>query len=68
MKGNPIVETATNSAAVAAVASPVWLPWLHTASEITATVAPILGALWLTVQIISKITEIVQKWKHRENQ
>ncbi|PQZ43375.1 hypothetical protein CQ059_05440 [Brucella pseudogrignonensis] len=67
MKGNPIVETATNGAAVAAVASPVWLPWLHTASEITATVAPILGAIWLIVQIISKVTEIVQKWRHRED-
>lgn len=61
MKGNPVVENTTTAAAVAAVASPVWLPWLHTASEAAATVAPFLGVVWLLVQIVAKIVETFRK-------
>lgn len=61
MKGNPVVENTTTAAAVAAVASPVWLPWLHTASEVAATIAPILGVVWLVVQIVTKTVEMFRK-------
>lgn len=48
-------EAITDTGAVAALASPLWLPALHTASEIAALVLPILGAAWLAVQIVLKL-------------
>lgn len=48
-------EIITDTGAVAAVVSPVWLPALHTASDVAALVLPILGATWLAVQIILKL-------------
>jgi hypothetical protein len=53
-------EFATDVGATAALTSPVWLPWLHTASEFAALMFPILGGLWLTVQIIVKLTQVVR--------
>lgn len=44
-------KIATDVGAVAAVASPVWLPALQTISEVAALIVPILGALWLSIQI-----------------
>lgn len=49
------MDNTTNAVAATAVSIPVWLPWLQTTSEIAATVAPILGAVWLVVQIWAKI-------------
>lgn len=51
------MDTLTTTVAAGAVASPVWLPWLTTASEYAAVIAPILGALWLTVQIVVKVRD-----------
>jgi len=48
-------EIITDAGAVAAVASPVLLPWLHEVSEFAALVLPILGAVWLLIQIGMKI-------------
>ena len=59
--GNNPLENATTAIAASAVASPVWLPWLHDASQVAATVAPLLGAVWLIVQIIAKVVEIFRK-------
>lgn len=48
-------EIVTDTGAVAALTSPVWLPALHTASEFAALILPILGATWLLLQIVLKI-------------
>ena len=48
-------ETITDTGAVAALASPLWLPALHTASEVAALILPILGASWLVIQIGLKL-------------
>lgn len=44
-------EMITDTASVAAIASPWWLPVLKTTSEISAIMLPILGAVWLITQI-----------------
>ena len=41
----------TAPAAVAAVVSPWWLPILHSTSEAAALILPIIGVLWLVIQI-----------------
>lgn len=51
-----LMDNATTAAAAGAIASPIWLPWLQTASELAAVIAPILGVIWLLVQIWSKIS------------
>lgn len=48
-------EHVTNWMAGLAVLSPFWLPWLQDVSTIAALLLPILGGLWLLVQIWSKI-------------
>ena len=55
------MDTFNNGSAVAAVTSPIWLPWLEAASQIAAIVAPILGVAWLAVQIWSKITLTIKE-------
>lgn len=40
-----------NSIAGAAVASPLWLPTLSDVSELAALLLPIVGFLWLVIQI-----------------
>lgn len=57
-QGKELLDNATTAIAASAVASPVWLPWLQTASQVAATFAPILGAIWLLVQIWAKISEV----------
>jgi hypothetical protein len=44
-------KIASDAAAAAAVVSPLWLPWLHQASELAAMVVPILGAILLVIRI-----------------
>ena len=44
-------KVATDVGAVAAVFSPFWLPTLQAVSEVAAMLVPILGAVWLTIQI-----------------
>lgn len=45
------VVTVTDVGAVTALVSPIWLPTLQEVSQIAALVLPILGALWLLIQI-----------------
>ena len=45
------VNIITTPTAVAAVLTPWWLPVLQTISEAAALALPILGVLWLTMQI-----------------
>lgn len=56
------MESANKGAVVAAVTSPWWLPALHTVSDVAALVLPILGVLWICVQIVVKIYQV----KHRK--
>lgn len=51
-------ENLTTAAAGAAVVSPFWLPSVQHLSELASITLPILGALWLIVQIIAKIIEV----------
>jgi hypothetical protein len=53
-------EVITTTGAVSAVASPWWLPSLQTISDTAALVLPILGVLWLIVQISVKLCGV---WK-----
>ncbi|AIK68529.1 hypothetical protein Lo5R7ANS_59 [Mesorhizobium phage vB_MloP_Lo5R7ANS] len=55
------MDNTTAAVAVSAVSSPVWLPWLHAASDGAALIAPILGTVWLVVQIVSKAREMLRK-------
>lgn len=48
-------EIVTDTGAVAAVISPWWLPVVHQVSDVAALTLPILGALWLIVQIAIKV-------------
>lgn len=54
-------EVVTDTGAVAAIASPWWLPVLHDVSQIAALLLPIAGVIWLTVQIVAKIRETSRK-------
>lgn len=49
------IETANKAAIVTAVSSPWWLPLLQHTSEAAALILPILGVVWLLVQIGIKI-------------
>jgi hypothetical protein len=48
-------EMVTDTGAVAAIASPWWLPTLHDVSQAAAEWLPILGGIWLGVQIVTHI-------------
>jgi hypothetical protein len=54
----------TSAAAGAAVTSPWWLPQLHHISVFAAELAPILGALWLLLQIVVKLWSIFRNCKY----
>jgi len=60
------MENTTTAVAASAVTAPFWLPSLQSASEAAATIAPILGVLWLIVQIASKSIETYKKFKERD--
>lgn len=49
------METITDVAAVSAIASPWWLPYLKFASEEAALLLAPAGLLWFVVQIVAKI-------------
>jgi hypothetical protein len=51
-------EIVTDTGAVAAIVSPWWLPALHSVSDVAALVLPILGVLWLCLQIVVKIHQV----------
>lgn len=46
----------TNALSVAAISSPWWLEKLQDVSQVAALLLPILGGLWLLVQIFSKLS------------
>ena len=48
-------EMITDTASLVAIASPWWLPLLKQTSEIAALVLPIMGVIWLGVQIGFKV-------------
>ncbi|MBD9511927.1 hypothetical protein IB265_34830 [Ensifer sp. ENS10] len=62
------MEHTTTAVAASAVTTPIWLPWLQTASETAATIAPILGLVWLLIQIFAKSIETYQRIKDRKNE
>ena len=47
-----LMANATTGVAAAGVTSAAWLPHLRAASEVAGMLMPILGAIWLTVQIV----------------
>jgi hypothetical protein len=49
---NEALDRSTDTVAAAAVVSPFWLPILQDVSGIAALIVPILGAIWLVVQIV----------------
>lgn len=50
-------EKVTTYLAAGAVVSPAWLPILRDVSNVAGLLLPILGVIWLVVQISSKIRE-----------
>jgi hypothetical protein len=46
--------------------TPFWLPSLTQVSQVAATITPILGAIWLTVQIVSKTADWIKKRNAKE--
>lgn len=50
-------EIVTDTGAIAAIASPWWLPALHQVSDVAALLLPIAGVIWLVVQIVVKIQQ-----------
>lgn len=56
-----IVDNTTTGVAALSITSPIWLTWLKTTSEISAYAAPILGAVWLVVQIWAKIKTTLER-------
>lgn len=56
------------SAAAAAITSPWWLPALHEGSQIAAEALPILGVVWILVQIGAKIFTTAQHKKDNEDE
>ncbi|NPU64592.1 hypothetical protein HL667_06245 [Bradyrhizobium sp. 83012] len=48
-------ENVTNGTAVGALTSYFWLPSFHSISSACAEIAPVLGALWLLLQITLKL-------------
>lgn len=60
-------ELANGGIALGAATSPAWLPALQTASVVAGILLPILGAVWLSVQIYIKIAEFRRKRKLEAN-
>lgn len=58
MDTHTIANDVTNVAAGGAIVSPWWLPAIAGVSEFAAIILPILGAIWLAVQIWAKVTEV----------
>jgi hypothetical protein len=51
------LDNATTAAAGAALSSPFWLPVLEDLSSASALLLPVLGAIWLIVQIMVKMID-----------
>jgi len=55
--GSGINDTITATGASAAITSPWWIPTLEDVSVYAAEFLPILGAIWLVVQILVKLMD-----------
>lgn len=51
----------TSAGALGAIASPLWLPTLQGVSDMAAMILPILGVLWLLVQITLRLLRYVRE-------
>lgn len=58
---NPTVEALKGAGGLAAVASPWWLPVLQTVSQGAALILPILGVVYLVMQMTDWIRKRKQK-------
>jgi hypothetical protein len=56
-------EKASAAVSVAMISTPVWKVWLQNISETAALIAPLLGCLFLGLQILLKILEISSRGK-----
>lgn len=52
-----IADRITNTVAAGAVASPWWLPSLEGVSQTAALLLPVIGVIWLVLQIVTKIMD-----------
>lgn len=56
-----VIDHVTNTASVGAVTSPWWLPHLADVSVRAAALLPILGCLWILVQIVTRLYAVSKK-------
>jgi len=50
-----LFDRVTTGVAAGSLASPFWLPWLQTVSDVAALLLPIFGLIWLVVQILTRL-------------
>jgi hypothetical protein len=50
-----LFDRVTTGIAAGSLASPFWLPWLKTVSDVAALLLPIFGLVWLVVQIATRL-------------
>lgn len=50
---DPIIQKVTSGIAAGAAISPWWLPALKSASEVAGMLLPLLGVVWLIVQMVA---------------
>lgn len=53
---HPVLDNVTTASAVGAITSSYWIPKLAEVSDICGHLAPILGVIWLLMQIYYKVT------------
>jgi hypothetical protein len=58
-----MVDRATNAVAGAAVVSPWWLPSMTEVSHAATIALPILGCVWLLIQML---TWAIKQWRNRD--
>lgn len=63
--GNTMTDHTTAGIAAGAVVSPIWLPFVQDASNAAALIAPLLGTIWLIIQIAGKLLDIRDKLKEK---
>lgn len=61
MGGLTVSDHLTTAGAGAAIVSPLWLPPLQVISDTASIILPILGVVWLVVQITVKVIEVRRK-------
>lgn len=55
IKAAVMSDSFTNTTAIFAVISPLWLEWLQDISQVAALLLPVAGLAWLVIQAWSKI-------------